>query len=178
MIAFARKLAVAAVTFVCVCAAAPGVWVGAWAADPVDVFVDARDPAFIVLQGVAADAPEQARREMAGYATLENVSLIPWDAFRTNALDYIAPYIVKDDYAQSSTILGVVALIKAFPGRPFAVTWNGGLAVSFQDYQYAVDTHRTFLADADVWEQTRPRESENDPLDPARNIAQLLGQTF
>lgn len=146
----------------------------AWAADPVEVFVDARDPAFVVVQGVAADASDLARREMAGYATLENVSLVPWDRFRQNAQDVLGPYIVRDDYPGASLVLSVVALVQTYPGRPFAVTWNGGLAVSFMDYQHAVSRYQIYSQSAEAYEQTRPVDPRQDPLNPANHMAELL----
>jgi len=167
----ARTVAAALLTLFA-CAAA------ARAADPVEVFIDARDPAFVILQGVAEDAPDLARREMEGYATLNGVSLVPWDAFRANAQALLAPYILRNDYPGQPTILGTVALVKAYPGRPFAVTWNGGLAVSFQDYQYAVESRRAFLDDAEAYERRRASPPADDPIDPARHLAALLGQGF
>ena len=148
----------------------------AWAADPVQVFVDARDPAFMVVQGVAEGAADQARREMAGYATLEGVSLVAWNTFRQNAQALIAPHIVKNEYAGTSIVPGVVALLKTYPGRSFAVTWNGGLAVAFQDYQHAVSSYRKFSENAQAYEQSRPVEPAADPLNPQKHLAALLGR--
>lgn len=148
----------------------------AWAADPVEVFVDARDPAFVVVQGVAADAPPQARAEMAGYATLEGVALMSWNAFRQDAQSVFSPHIAKDEYPGSLIVPGMVALVKAYPGRPFAVTWNGGLAVSFQDYQHAVSTYQAYQENAEAYEASRPAEPEADPVDPVRHLTALLNQ--
>lgn len=152
-------------------------WGGAArAADPVEVFIDARDPAFLVIQGVAADTPRQARQEMAGYAALEDVSLMPWDSFRQNAQAYIAPYILKNDYPGVSLALSVVALVQTYPGRPFAVTWNGGLAVTFMDYQHAVTTYRAFLESAEAYERSRPADPGADPVNPANTLPGLLNR--
>lgn len=148
----------------------------AWAADPVEVFVDGRDPAFLVVQGVAPDTAAQARREMAGYAALEGVSLVAWSAFVQNAQALIGPHIVKNEYAGAALVPSVVALIKTYPGRAFAVTWNGGLAVSFQDYQYAVRTYRDFTTDAQVYERSRPRDPGADPVNPQNHLATLLNR--
>lgn len=146
----------------------------AMAADPVDVFIDQRDPAFLVVQGVAADAPAQARREMAGYAALDGMALVPWSAFRQNAQALVTPHIVKNEYPGASTVLGLVALVKAYPGRSFALTWNGGLAVSFQDIQHAVTTFRAFSENAQAYEQSRPQTPGTDPVNPQNHLAALL----
>lgn len=147
----------------------------ATAADPVDVFVDGRDPAFLVVQGVAVSTDARARREMIGYAALENVSMIAWSTFRQNAESIIEPHIIKNEYPQSSTLLGVIALVKAYPGRSFAITWNGGLAVSFQDYQYAVRTYKAYQADAKAYEDRRAN-LQTDPVNPQHHLAALLNR--
>lgn len=152
------------------------VWLAssARAADPVEVFVDARDPAFVVVQGVAADTSDLARREMQGYAALEKVSLVPWAVFRQDAQEVLAPHIVRDDYPGASLALSIVALVRMYPGRPFAVTWNGGLAVSFMDYQDAVSRYRLFRQSSEAYEQSRPTDPRADSLNPANHMAELL----
>lgn len=147
-----------------------------WAADPIEVFIDGRDPAYLIVQGVAADTPDAAVQEMLGYATLDGVSLVGWDIFRQDAAALIAPHIVKEDYPGVSIVPSVVALIKTYPGRPFAITWNGGLAVSFQDYQHAADTHKAFLEDADAYERNRLQTLQVDPLNPQNQLAALLNR--
>lgn len=173
MIVVARASIVVHLTALLVLTAFPRL---ASAADPVEVFIDGRDPAFLVVQGVAADASDQALREMAGYATLEGVSLVAWNLFRQNAQTLIEPHIVKDEYPGVSTILGLVALVKTYPGRPFAITWNGGLAVSFQDYQHAVETRRAYLDNAQNYEQRRENALQDDPLDPQKHLTALLNR--
>jgi hypothetical protein len=146
----------------------------AWAADPVEVFIDGRDPAFLVVQGVAADASDQAFSEMEGYATLDGVSMVAWNQFRENAESLLGAHIVKNEYPGASIVLGVVALVKKYPGRPFAITWNGGLAVAFQDYQHAVETYRAYLDNAQTYEQRRLETAQSDPLNPQNQLAALL----
>jgi hypothetical protein len=169
MISIARTFAIASLIV--------GVFArAALAADPTEVFIDARDPAFLVVQGVAADTPAEALREMTGYATLEGVSLVGWEAFRQNAQELIGPHIVKDEYPGSALVPSVVALVKTYPGRSFAVTWNGGLAVSFQDFQYAVESRKAFNDDADAYERNRAQALNDDPLNPRDNLAALLNR--
>lgn len=173
MIVCARVYVVVFVAALSVIAAFPR---AAWAADPVEVFIDGRDPAFVVVQGVAADAPDQAVSEMEGYATLDGVSMVAWKQFQKNAEGLIGPHIVKNEYPGASIVLGVVALVKKYPGRPFAITWNGGLAVAFQDYQHAVDTHKAFLENAQAYEQRRAQTPGDDPLNPQNQLAALLSR--
>ena len=148
----------------------------AHAAELVDVFIDARDPAFVVVQGIAIDAPEAAKFEMRSYTALDGVSMVSWDVFRQNAQAILAPYVVKDEYPESRTVLGVVTLVKDQPGKPFALTWNGGLAASFQDFQHAVSTFQAYTDDPGLYETSRPTDVAADPLFPDRQLQALLNR--
>lgn len=148
------------------------------AADLVEVFIDARDPAYVVFQGVADDTVPTARQEMIGYAALDGVSLVPWDVFRQDVEGFVTPHIMKNEYPGSRVVLGLAALLKAYPGKPFALTWNGGLAVNFMDFQHAVSTYRAYNRDANAYEQLRsnrpPNQARVDPVHPDTQLGQLL----
>lgn len=149
---------------------------GASAAELVEVFIDARDPAFVVVQGVALDAPEAAKSEMRSYTALDGVTMMAWDTFRQNAQVLLTPYVVKDEYPGSRTVLGLVALVQTHPGKSFALTWNGGLAATFQDFQYAVTTYEAFTADPGAYESKRSADLAADPLNPDSQLQALLNR--
>lgn len=143
--------------------------------DLVEVFIDARQPAYVVYQGVAEDTPQIARQEMAGYAALDGVSLVAWAEFSANVQDYIATGVVKNEYAGGRTALGLLAMLKAKPGRPVAITWNGGIATTFFDFQHAVEVYEAYLENAVGYENSRRQSVEDDPLDPDVQIKAMLG---
>jgi len=143
--------------------------------DLVEVFIDARQPAYVIFQGVAESASPQARQEMAGYATLDGISLVAWAQFRASPQDYIAAGIVKNEYPGQNIAEGVLALLKAHPGRPIAITWNGGIATSFFDFQHAVEVYEAYLKDAASYENSRNQSTEDDPLNPEVQIKAMLG---
>ena len=164
----------------------PGVWtlialvvcgVPAWAQDGelVEVFIDAREPAYVVFQGVSDDVHPLARQEMQGYATLDKVSLVPWEQFRTQAEEFVATGVVKNEYPGAGLTLGILALLKLRPGRPIAVTWNGGIAASFFDFQYAVEAFEQYQDDPLRYERERTDGVSRDPLHPQHHFKALQG---
>lgn len=148
----------------------------AWAADAdlILVFIDARQDAYVVFQGVSQGTPAIARREMEGYATLDRVSLVAWDNFRENVETFVAAGIQKNEYPGRRTPLGILALLKAYPGRPFAVTWNGGIASSFFDFQHAVEVLEEYREDAEAYELRRSLDANEDPLSPDLQLKTML----
>lgn len=141
----------------------------------IEIFIDARQPAYVVYQSVAADAPQAARDEMAGYAGLSGVTLVPWDVFRENVDRYIAAGMRINEYPQQRIALGILAVLKAHPGRPVAITWNGGIATSFFDFQHAVQAFEDFQENPVEYERKRAAGEYGDALNPERQIRAMLG---
>jgi len=146
------------------------------AAELIEIFVDARDPAYVVVQGVYDNTPQSAWKEMEGYAQLPNVKLVSWVNFRKKALAILAPYVRRDDYPNTQVIQGVLALLLKYPGRPFGVTWNGGIASTFFDYQTAAETWQSYQKDPKAYVKALPRKIADDPLHPANQLPGLLNQ--
>lgn len=143
----------------------------AYAAELVEVFIDARDPAYVVMQGVSSSTPQVAWKEMEGYAQLENVQMMSWIIFRKDARNILAPYVKRNDYPNTQVLMGVLTLLKKYPGRPFAVTWNGGFAASFWDYQHAAETLETYRSNPAGY---APLQQDEDPVNPKNSLPELL----
>lgn len=143
--------------------------------DLVEVFIDARQPAYVIYQGIAEGTSQLALDEMAGYATLAGMSLVPWAEFRANPEAYISAVVVKNEYPGGRTAVGILAMLKAHPGRPIAITWNGGIATSFFDFQHAVEMYEDYRENAERYESSRAQNAENDPLSPEVQIKAMLG---
>ncbi len=143
----------------------------------IEVFIDARQPAYVTYQGVTANTSPLARREMAGYSSLDGVTLVSWDLFRDNVDAYIAAGIRINEYPKQRTAFGILALLKAKPGRPVAITWNGGIATSFFDFQHAVEVFEAFQENPVKYQQDRADGEFGDSLNPEVQVrAALEGQ--
>jgi hypothetical protein len=97
--------------------------------------------------------------------------MVPFDQFADNQKNIIGERIVRNDYPGGRTEEGIVALIKKYPGTPFGVTWNGGIAFTRNDYQVAKKTFEAFNTSAGF---TKP-EPEKDPVAPINHLKPLLG---
>lgn len=143
----------------------------ALSAELVEVFIDARDPAYVVVQGINADTALEAWKEMEGYAQLENVQIMSWLVFRKEARKVLAPYVRINDYPHTQALMGLLTLIKKYPGRPFAITWNGGVATTFWDYQHAAETLEEFRKNPKAYKAMAP---DADPVHPNNKLPGLL----
>ncbi|MEG3617880.1 hypothetical protein V5T82_05385 [Magnetovibrio sp. PR-2] len=149
---------------------------GAWAqgVQLSEVFIDARQPAYVTYQALSLKTPPLARQEMLGYANLDGVTLVKWDLFRDNVDKFIASGIRINEYSKNKTALSILTMLKTKPGRPVSITWNGGIATSFFDFQLAVESFEAFQENPVQYEIDRDAGEFGNNLDPAVQLRTML----
>ena len=131
------------------------------------VLVDHSEKAYTVYAGLPSDRVEAARSKLEG----KPVDMVPFAEFEANPNKSIGGRIVRNDYPDDRTAEGVVALVKKYPGTPFGVTWNGGIAFTRNDYQAAKNAFDLFNSPGGF---TKPAP-EKDPVAPMNHLKPLLG---
>lgn len=126
-----------------------------------NVLVDQSDPAFTVYIGVTPELEPKVRP----YLRENGVSLVQWVKFRSGVDKFVNARISRNDYPAGGSVQGIVDLIQKYPGSQFGLTWNGGIAITFNDYQYAKKTFQ---------DQSRPASPATDPVNPAAHLPELL----
>lgn len=136
------------------------------------VAVETTAPAYTVYVGIPR-AKMQAIRASLGNE--RGVQIVPWRLFEGDPTKFVRSRIVKDEYPGARAVQGVVALVRAFPLTPIGLTWNGGVAITRNDYRYAARMYQRYRADAVEYERTRNRDPRTDPLNPNSHLGPLLG---
>lgn len=137
------------------------------------VMIDNSLDAYTVYAGIPKNKKEAVKNELKG--TQDSIFLIPWDEFSQNEGKYIRSRIIKNEYPESRTIKGIIELVKKYPGTPIGLTWNGGIAITRNDYQHSIKTYNTYLRNPDAYEQIRIRDPRADPVKPEWHLGPLLG---
>jgi hypothetical protein len=137
--------------------------------------IDRQEPAYTIFIGISKDKLVEIQAQI---ANLQNVEIVSWEKFQQNPEHYIKARIVKNEYAESRVVAGIIALLKTFVGTPIGLTWNGGVAITYNDYQYAQKIHQQYQANPDEYERTRNRDPKADPLNPGTQFQGLLGNAF
>lgn len=132
------------------------------------VFIDYSDPAYTVYAGMPAERAEEVKRKMVG----KPVEALPFDEFSTNREKFISQKIVKDEHPNGRAVEGIVELVRKYPNTPFGLTWNGGIAFTRNDYQFAKSRFELFGKDQEEYLRTMPKL---DPVDPKNHLKPLLG---
>jgi len=137
------------------------------------VLIDGTDQAYTVFAAIPSEKVGQVEAKLA--SAPKEVALVEWSQFADAASQYVGARIVRNDYPQSRTVEGVVALLRKYPGTPIGLTWNGGIAITYNDYQYAKRTYEQYKADPTAYERNRIDAPRPDPIRPEVHLAPLLG---
>lgn len=135
------------------------------------LLIDASEQAYTVYYKIAADETSKIEKDK-----LEpNVHLlVSWRDFivnRDQAATYILKYIRYNDYDEVDIVAGMCALIDRLGGAPVGLTWSGGIALTYSDYQHA---KRTYAAWSAAPSSHTRRERAADPVHPLNHLGPLL----
>jgi hypothetical protein len=98
------------------------------------VVIDAQESAYTVYSAFPAENLPQVRQQNAGQAGTE---IVDWDTFREDAESRIKSRIERYDGAPASQFVPQIIELIDSTGGPIGVTWNGGVAITYGDYQAA-----------------------------------------
>jgi hypothetical protein len=144
-----------------------------WAAEPSHVLVDASKPETTIYIGVSKTLPaENFQKLKETLAQRNDAFMLTWEEFKLDPAKHILPKIQRNDYAEVDVVRGMTSLIERFDGAPFGLTWNGGLAITGNDYAYSNRSYKAFKNDSSAF--SREPDRRKDPVHPANHIEPLL----
>ncbi len=129
------------------------------------VAVDQSEAAFTVFTGIPDDLDESRFADIKKKVERsESLTLLPWSEFIDQVPAYIQSTVRRNDYPGYSIKKGLVCLIYRAAGAPWGLTWNGGIALTYNDYQHARQSFSSFNADPTAY--TPIRDPGKDPVNP------------
>ena len=131
------------------------------------VLIDRSEQAYTVYAGLPAERAETVQNAMAG----KPGEVVPFDRFADQAKQYVGERMMRNDYPGERAEEGIVALVRKYPGTPFGLTWNGGIAFTRNDYVAAKKAFEIFQAQG---EYSKP-PPDRDPVAPMNHLRPLLG---
>lgn len=149
--------------------------------DPVEpelVAIDQSEPSYTVFLAIPKDGPEDMLQELRSKISQETkATLKPWNEFLGTQKSIFNSQIVRNEYPESRVQEGITELLRRYPGIPFGLTWTGGVAFTYSDYQHAKETYKDYLSDPEAHVRTRPKDPRADPIKPEWHFGPLLGWT-
>jgi tetratricopeptide (TPR) repeat protein len=137
------------------------------------VLIDRTEEAYTVYTGIPNNRLGETKAKLSNAP--QGIALVTWEAFIHDSDKYVKAQIVKDEYPESRTTAGVVELVGKFPGTPIGLAWNGGIAITYMDYQHAKRIYERYKADPASYERNRNRDPRADPINPKGHLGPLLG---
>ena len=122
---------------------------------------------------IPKDTPEEKIKEMPSKIPAGG-HMVDWASFVGDLKRHVKDRMLKDEYQDYQTVDGLIALLQRYPGTPFGLTWNGGLAITYGDHRYAERTYQRYLKDATF--VARPTDRRVDPVHPGNHIEPLLSR--
>ncbi len=148
-----RKLALVLPLLAAACAAP---------ATPRLVVIETREPAFTVFTPMPPDMTEVKLRQLiADRGATATTRVVSWDGLAKEVAPEEARVVQQRDFPGANLTAGIICLLTKAPG-PWGITWNGGIALTRNDYDYA---RRTFAS--------RTPSAPGSPVDPRGHLAPL-----
>ena len=133
------------------------------AAEPSHVVIDPSDQHTTTYVGVPKAVPEkefEALKKSLGQR--KGAYIVAWQEFKQAPEKHVRLFIRRNDYPDVDIVTGLTQLLERHEGSPFGLTWNGGLAVTQNDYNYSARTYLVYT------------EPTRDPVHPRNHLDPLL----
>lgn len=135
------------------------------------VVIDFGEPAYTVYAGLPAERAADVKTKISN----QPAQLVSFSEFSEGRSKFISGKIITDDYPGMRVEEGIVELVRKYPGTPFGLTWNGGIAFTRTDYQYAKAQFAIYSKDAEEHRRSRGTNASADPNNPMSHLRSLLG---
>ena len=135
------------------------------------VVVDQAETAFTVFTGIPKNiGKDEFERIKQKVSSRETLIMLTWDQFLKSVNKYARSVILINDYPNIRIVDGLVCLVasKQGTGAPWGLTWNGGIALTFNDYQHARRTYELYKANPAAYKPLR--DPRRDPVNPGGHL--------
>lgn len=138
-------------------------------AAPGYVIIDTSKPEVTMYTSIPKSLTEADLDKIrAGVSAQAGASMETWEAFKNNFNLYVEARIKKNEYPELIIKDGFVAFFEKLEGVPLGLTWNGGIALTYNDYVHAKRTYQVYLKNPDSLARTSDRS--RDPVHPANHL--------
>ena len=103
-------------------------------------------------------------------STRETLIMLPWEQFLESINEYALSVILVNDYPDIRIVDGIVCLVasRRGTGAPWGLTWNGGIALTRNDYNHAKRTYESYRASPAAYKPTQ--DPGSDPVHPGGKL--------
>ena len=136
------------------------------------VVIDQSEPAFIVFTGIPKDTNKEKLNKIKQLVSSQGkLTMLTWEQFLESVNGYARSVILRNDYPNTRAVNGIVCLVasKQGTGAPWGLTWNGGIALTFNDYQHARRSYESYKSNPAAYKPIQ--DPRRDPVYPGGHMA-------
>lgn len=145
-----------------------------FAAQPSHVVIERlEDQSSTQFISVPKHLPAENLRQLSEYIAKDSrMSLVTWAEFKSDLAKHVSAHIRRNDYPEVDVAAGLIRLLERYDSTPFGLTWNGGLAITGNDYRRAKLTYEGYVKDPNS--VAREPDSNRDPVHPDNHLGPLM----
>ena len=135
------------------------------------VVIDQNEEAFTVFTGIPKHIDkDELERIKQKVSERETLIMLTWEQFLETIDEYARSVIRVNDYPNVRIVDGIVCLVasKQGSGAQWGLTWNGGIALTRNDYNHARRTYESYKANPASYKPTQ--DPRSDPVNPAGKL--------
>jgi len=137
------------------------------------VAIDQNQEAYTVYTGMPkASLPsfiEKLEKTKTPGFSRDKVKIVTLQELKNNRDILVNRRILRKDYPESDVALGIIELINLEAKVPWGLTWNGGIALTYNDYRFAEKSYEKFKSDPSY---AKP-PPQADPVNPKHHLKLL-----
>ena len=131
------------------------------------VAIDSTDPSCTVFFALKSS---QIKTSLEDFKIKIKMNVVTLEELKEKSGIFMKSRVLRNDYPNQDAIGGLLKLIQAgFATEGLGLTWNGGIALTFNDFQFARKSYEKFRKDK-FWKGPNPRM---DPVNPAHHLKLL-----
>jgi hypothetical protein len=137
--------------------------------------IDHREKSVTIFRVIPEEGIDKAK---AAIKEKKDIDIVTLEEFTKREYDLITSHIISNEYENSHIEQVVINFLYKHPGSPIGVTWNGGIAITNKDADYAKTTYQLYTADPEEYEHKKIQGSPADLVNPGRNLETHFGPLF
>ena len=145
------------------------------AAQPAQVLIDPSDQYAMTLMSISRRTPAAELDVLnARLAARKGAKIVSWETFAKMIGNEISQFVRRNDYPEVDLAAAMPQVLLRYEGTPIGITWNGGLAITGNDYRHAAKTFTAYNADPASDAARKVSDRRRDPVHPSNHLDALL----
>lgn len=145
---------------------------------PAQVLIDPSDQYAMTLMSISRrTSTSELDKLNARLASRKGARIVSWDTFSKEVGHEIRQFIRRNDYPDVNLATAIPQVLMRYEGTPIGITWNGGLAITGNDYRHAAKAFAAYSADPPstaAGTNAPVTDRRRDPVHPANHLEALL----